>query len=74
MNMSVVKKSKTSILLRFSGDDRFFFGGGGGVILSAYFTIPVDILRVEPNLNWHDVEMKGTVLLICVGLGVLWPG
>lgn len=53
--MSVVKKSKTSILLRFSGDDRdfFFFGeeGGGGVILSAYFTIPVDILRVEPNLN-----------------------
>lgn len=51
MNMSVVKKSKTSILLRFSGNDRFFLGGGGGVILSAYFTIPVDILRVEPNLN-----------------------
>lgn len=53
--MSVVKKSKTSILLRISGDDRDFFGGEegrrGGVILSAYFTIPVDILRVEPNLN-----------------------
>lgn len=52
--MSVVKKFKTSILLRFSGDDRdfFFFGEeGGGVILSAYFTIPVDILRVEPKLN-----------------------
>lgn len=29
----------------------FFKGRRGGVILSAYFTIPVDILRVEPNLN-----------------------
>lgn len=40
-------------------------GRRGGVILSAYFTIPVDILRVEPNLNGHDVEMKGTLVNLC---------